>query len=104
MRHFTLNKFTTKSPHFCNVHIRSFHLPPSFVREYANVRPPFGFNGLGELVFFRTYSRRKLNGGLEQWYETVERVVNGTFSMQVSIHKSVYYSINFFDECLGTMD
>jgi len=47
--------------------------------------PPakFGFNGLGELVFVRTYARPKKDGtGLEKWGDTVERVVNGTFSMQ----------------------
>ncbi|KNE55537.1 hypothetical protein AMAG_01423 [Allomyces macrogynus ATCC 38327] len=49
---------------------------------YASVPPSFGFDGLGELVYYRTYSRLKPNGENEQWYETVARVVNGTFNLQ----------------------
>jgi hypothetical protein len=53
------------------------------VAQYASEPPPFGFNGLGELVYRRTYSRMKADGrSREQWFETVERVVNGAFSMQ----------------------
>ncbi|CAN0113023.1 unnamed protein product [Heterosigma akashiwo] len=57
-------------------------LPQSFVSKYAGKDPAFGFNGLGELVFYRTYSRVMLDGHKEQWFQTVERVVNGTFNMQ----------------------
>lgn len=60
----------------------SFALSSEFVSSYAHRRAPFGFNGLGELVYRRTYSRRKSNGSNEQWYETVERVVNGCYNMQ----------------------
>lgn len=59
-----------------------FRLSPSFVSAYATRKPPFGFNGLGELVYLRTYSRLKDDGTQESWYETVERVVNGTYTMQ----------------------
>lgn len=45
-----------------------------FVSDFASEEPPFGFNGLGELVYRRTYSRLKLDGEREQWYETVQRV------------------------------
>ena len=34
-----------------------FRLADAFVARYAAQRPPFGFNGLGELVYQRTYSR-----------------------------------------------
>lgn len=55
----------------------------SFVAGFQDQKPPFGFNGLGELVYMRTYSRVKREDGTkEKWFETVERVVNGTFSMQ----------------------
>lgn len=60
----------------------TFRLSPSFVATYATRKPPFGFNGLGELVYLRTYSRLKDDGTQEQWHETVERVVNGTYTMQ----------------------
>ncbi|RLN63859.1 hypothetical protein BBJ29_006639 [Phytophthora kernoviae] len=61
---------------------KPFTLDKNFVSEFQDLTPPFGFNGLGELVFMRTYSRVKADGTKEQWFETVERVVNGTFNMQ----------------------
>jgi ribonucleoside-triphosphate reductase (thioredoxin) len=60
----------------------SFKLSPAFVTQYATQEPPFGFNGLGYLVNVRTYSRLKEDGAQEKWHETVERVVNGCYSMQ----------------------
>eukprot|EP00611_Tribonema_gayanum_P006536 TRINITY_DN157_c1_g1_i9.p1 TRINITY_DN157_c1_g1~~TRINITY_DN157_c1_g1_i9.p1 ORF type:complete len:795 (-),score=255.79 TRINITY_DN157_c1_g1_i9:636-3020(-) len=61
-----------------------FELNPAFVQHWSSVRPPFGFNGLGELVYRRTYSRyvNEDSDVKEEWYQTVQRVVNGTFSMQ----------------------
>src|SRR5690348_6692652 len=59
-----------------------FTLPAAFVQKYSQKTPPFGFNGLGELVYYRTYSRLKEDGTNEQWFETVRRVVEGTYSMQ----------------------
>lgn len=59
-----------------------FRLSPSFMKSYQDVPPPFGFNGLGELVYMRSYSRTKPDGSKERWHDTVERVVNGTYNMQ----------------------
>lgn len=59
-----------------------FRLTETFLTKYASKRPPFGFNGLGEMVYYRTYSRTKENGQKEEWWETVARVVNGTYNMQ----------------------
>ncbi|HUT79554.1 MAG TPA: fused protease/ribonucleoside-triphosphate reductase [Candidatus Bathyarchaeia archaeon] len=59
-----------------------FELKDSFVEIYKNITPPFGFNGLGELTYMRTYSRLKEDGTNEKWYETVRRVVEGTYSIQ----------------------
>ena len=59
-----------------------FQLSDNFVDKYKRKKPPFGFNGLGELVYMRTYSRIKENGKNERWWETVRRVVEGTYSMQ----------------------
>eukprot|EP01119_Soliformovum_irregulare_P025453 TRINITY_DN9434_c0_g1_i1.p1 TRINITY_DN9434_c0_g1~~TRINITY_DN9434_c0_g1_i1.p1 ORF type:complete len:681 (-),score=139.37 TRINITY_DN9434_c0_g1_i1:226-2268(-) len=61
-----------------------FRLEKEFVDQYRNQAPPFGFNGLGELVYKRSYSRVKPNKSNEEWFETVERVVNGTYHMQKS--------------------
>ena len=59
-----------------------FSLDAEFVKKFKNKKPKFGFNGLGELVYKRTYSRLKPDGIKEDWTDTVERVVNGTFKLQ----------------------
>jgi len=59
-----------------------FQLTDTFIKKYKRKRPPFGFNGLGELVYMRTYSRIKEDGRNERWWETVKRVVEGTYNMQ----------------------
>jgi hypothetical protein len=59
-----------------------FRLNPHFVESFRAVKPPFGFNGLGELVYLRTYSRMKSNGSNEKWLDTVLRVVEGAFEIQ----------------------
>ncbi|KAG2782206.1 putative adenosylcobalamin-dependent ribonucleoside-triphosphate reductase [Phytophthora cactorum] len=61
---------------------KPFTLDKAFVASFENQTPPFGFNGLGELVYMRTYSRVKADGTKERWFETIERVINGTFNMQ----------------------
>ena len=65
-----------------------FRLPTTFVKQYDPIRggklqPKFGFNGVGELAYLRSYSRMKEDGRQEKWFETVERVVNGSFTMQL---------------------
>jgi hypothetical protein len=59
-----------------------FTLSPSFVARYGDVKPPFGFNGLGEFVYATRYARLRPDGSRERWFQTVERVVNGTYNMQ----------------------
>ena len=60
-----------------------FALDDDFVASWRREPPPFGFNGLGELVYLRTYSRtREEDGRQEGWSDTVARVVTGTFRMQ----------------------
>ncbi len=65
-----------------NSNYKPFKLSDSFINNYKRKRAPFGFNGLGELVYMRTYSRLKTDGKNEMWWETVQRVVEGTFNMQ----------------------
>ena len=62
--------------------MEKFKLSENFVNKYKRKKPPFGFNGLGELVYMRTYSRIKENGKNERWWETIKRVIEGTYSMQ----------------------
>tara|TARA_R100001369_G_scaffold7471_3_gene18652 strand:+ start:1689 stop:3680 length:1992 start_codon:yes stop_codon:yes gene_type:complete len=61
-----------------------FKLSENFISKYKRKKAPFGFNGLGELVYMRTYSRLKEDGKNERWWETVQRVVEGTYSMQMN--------------------
>ena len=61
----------------------TFKLSENFINKYKRRRPPFGFNGLGELVYMRTYSRIKEDGKNERWWETVQRVIEGTYTMQM---------------------
>jgi len=62
--------------------VDKFQLSEKFLDKYKRKKAPFGFNGLGELVYMRTYSRIKENGKNERWWETVQRVVEGTYTMQ----------------------
>ena len=60
----------------------AFTLSDNFLNKYKRKKPNFGFNGLSELTYRRTYSRQKSNGDHEEWWETVKRVVEGTYEMQ----------------------
>lgn len=62
--------------------MEKFQLDKKFVEKYSTEPVNFGFNGLGELTYYRTYSRLKEDGTNEKWHETVERVVNGIYSIQ----------------------
>jgi len=64
--------------------MEKFQLSENFINKYKRKKPPFGFNGLGELVYMRTYSRIKEDGKNERWWETVQRVVEGTYTMQMN--------------------
>lgn len=59
-----------------------FRLDDAFVNTYRHQKPGFGFNGLGQLTYYRTYSRLKPDGSKEEWFETVRRVVEGAYSLQ----------------------
>eukprot|EP00831_Metopus_contortus_P067647 TRINITY_DN60380_c0_g1_i2.p2 TRINITY_DN60380_c0_g1~~TRINITY_DN60380_c0_g1_i2.p2 ORF type:complete len:111 (+),score=33.22 TRINITY_DN60380_c0_g1_i2:78-410(+) len=59
-----------------------FALDKEFVETFRDKPTSFGFNGLGEIAYRRSYSRVKEDGNKEEWFETVERVVNGCFNLQ----------------------
>lgn len=56
-----------------------------FIKKYENETPPWGFGGLGEVVYLRTYSRKieEANGQErnETWAETLQRVINGAIEI-----------------------
>lgn len=58
-----------------------FKLSESFLEQYKNKEPDWG--PLGEFTFLRTYSRKiDEENRNEKWWETVRRVVEGTYSVQ----------------------
>lgn len=48
-----------------------------FANQYQDKKPNWGFNGLGYIVYKRTYARVKDNGQKEEWHETIQRCING---------------------------
>ena len=52
-------------------------LSDKFLSKYKTKQPNWGFNGLGFVVYRRTYSRVKPDGRNEDWWETVARCVEG---------------------------
>ena len=56
-------------------------LSEAFLRQYDNKDVPWGFNGLGYVVYKRTYSRVKDDGTLEEWKDTLVRCINGAQSI-----------------------
>jgi ribonucleoside-diphosphate reductase alpha chain len=57
--------------------IQRFKLNESTCKQLKELIPNFGFNGLGELVFRRTYSRNN-----EDWSDVVIRVIQGCMSIR----------------------
>lgn len=52
------------------------------VAQYADKTPPWGFGGLGEIVYLRTYSRPLPElGRNEIWPETIQRCINGAIEI-----------------------
>ena len=49
-----------------------------FANKYANSQPNWGFNGLGYIVYKRTYARVKEDGKTEEWHDTIRRCINGS--------------------------
>lgn len=64
-----------------------FTLSETVVSQLYKRTPSFGFNGFGEVVYYRTYSRLKDDGGRESWADTIVRVVNGIFSIRKDYYK-----------------
>lgn len=52
-------------------------LSNEFLAKYIGKQPEWGFNGLGYVVYKRTYARIKPDGTSEEWHETVARCVRG---------------------------
>jgi len=64
----------------------SFKLHDEFVDQYINKKVDWGYqdgagNSIGEITFFRTYSRKKADGTKEKWPEVCRRVIEGMYSI-----------------------
>lgn len=57
-------------------------LSDSFLQQYRGKNPKWGFDGLGYIVYLRTYSRKKADGTQEAWWETVQRVTEGNYTLE----------------------
>jgi len=67
-----------------------------FINSYATQTPPWGFGGLGEIVYLRTYSR-KIEGldRTESWPETIRRIIDG--AIEIGTPFSVQEAEQLFD-------
>lgn len=60
-----------------------FELDAAFIQHFSTVPGPFDNDPVAMAVYQRTYSRLLPDGVTkEKWYQTVARVVNGTYRMQ----------------------
>lgn len=59
-----------------------FKLSEKFLAKYEGKQPNWGFGPLSYFVYKRTYSRIKDDGTQEEFYDTLKRVVEGSFSIQ----------------------
>lgn len=71
-------------------------LSNEFINSYATQTPPWGFGGLGEIVYLRTYSR-KIDGldRTETWTETIKRIIDG--AVEIGVPFSEKEAENLFD-------
>ena len=49
-----------------------------FAESYKHKVVPWGFDGLGYIVYKRTYARAMANGNTEEWPDTIRRCINGS--------------------------
>lgn len=59
-----------------------FNLPDSFKESMQELIPEFGYGQFSEFIFYRTYSRTKTNGSMENWADVVIRVTEGCFTIR----------------------
>jgi ribonucleoside-triphosphate reductase (thioredoxin) len=57
-------------------------LTKAFLSKYEGIEPEWGYGGLGKVIYQRTYSRPTPDGSSEEWWQTVRRVVEGTYEIQ----------------------
>lgn len=75
-------------------------LPKEMIDIILNTPFSFGYEGLSEFVYYRTYSQRKDNGKRECFPETVVRVITGVISIQKDyrIKHGLYWDENRWND------
>lgn len=64
--------------------INQVKLSDEFLEQYKGRQPKWGYGGLGFIVYLRTYARKKADGNLENWWETVRRFTEGNFKIEAN--------------------
>ncbi len=64
-----------------------FYLSEDTKAELKSLKPDFGYGQYSEVVFYRTYSRTKPDGTMEDWADVVIRVVEGVFSIRMDWYR-----------------
>lgn len=82
-----------------------FVLNEAVTKQILGLKPKFGYNGFGEAVFYRTYSRVKSDGGQETWNDVVIRVINGVISIRKDhyIRNGLTWDEAFWQDYAGRM-
>lgn len=62
--------------------MRDFKLSEKFLDEYKGKQPLWGFGALSYITYKRTYARTKEDGTTEEFWETLQRVTEGCFTIQ----------------------
>ena len=64
--------------------MNKFSLSESFLENYRGTQPKWGFGNLSYFTYKRTYSRQKEDGSKEEYFDTVKRVIEGTYQIQLN--------------------
>ena len=63
--------------------MEKFKLSENFLEKYRDQQPEWGFGPLSYFVYKRTYSRVKDDGTHEEFFDTLKRCVEGSFTLQL---------------------
>lgn len=82
-----------------------FHLNQEKMEELYTWKPSFGFNGYGEILYYRTYARKRADNTLESWHDTCLRVINGVMSIRKNhyIQNNIDWDEEYWQEYAGRM-
>lgn len=76
------NAFVTKPPVKTKFVKERFKLEDKTIDLLRALKPNFGYDGFGEFLFYRTYSRVKDNNQNENWADCIIRVAEGIMSIR----------------------